>query len=646
MRMRHALLFLGTAAACLAAERATYDSAGRLTSLIANGVELPVRGDFRVRFTGAPAVSAQPNDQRSPMSREGALQKWQGAVAFPNGSQAQVSAAWEESDSGVALQGSLTAKPLFPGAAALRFPLDVASVDYVIDLPRSAFAGWRMEPSGAALPLAKPADPTFFSATTSSVAFADAQGNWSLSLALDRPRPVTVTDVWDSSGRSYRVRIALLSGPWMTGDTLALALTLKLSGAPAAAAAALSVDPAAVLYPFDGFGGNFRIYAETPVADYLLRNLRVTWARFEFKAVAWEHDRQAAAPSAPVTRDFEMMQRVQKMGVPWILSVWFLPERYYTDPNQKPFGAFARQIAPERWPDFLDLLGSYLVYLKAHYGAEPDLFSFNESDLGVNVGFTPETHRDEIRRVGAHLASLGLKTRMLLGDTANPRDSHKFVLAAAADPEAMRYVGALSVHSWGGGTPEQYGAWGDVAAWLRLPLIVAEAGVDAGAYKNRMYDSYAYGLREAAQFQDLLRFARPQAMIYWQFTDDYGLVHVGAGGAIEPTGRYWLMKQFANLTPAASGVVRTSSDTPEVQVSAFARKGALVVHVLNAGPDREALLSGLPAGAWTTVTTTESVGWREARADFVGDAPRKLLLPARSLTTLVREPEAPAPGGP
>jgi len=47
--------------------------------------------------------------------------------------------------------------------------------------------------------------------------------------------------------------------------------------------------------------------------------------------------------------------------------------------------------------------------------------------------------------------------------------------------------------------------------------------VDPGAYKNRMYDSYAYGLREAAQFQDLLRYARPQALIYWQFTEDYGL---------------------------------------------------------------------------------------------------------------------------
>jgi O-glycosyl hydrolase len=227
---------------------------------------------------------------------------------------------------------------------------------------------------------------------------------------------------------------------------------------------------------------------------------------------------------------------------------------------------------------------------------------------------------------------------MLLGDTANPRDSHAFVLAAAADPEAMRYVGAISVHSWGGGSPAQYAAWGDVAEWLHLPLLVAEAGVDPGSYRNRMYDSYDYGLKEARQFQELLRYARPQALIYWQFTDDYGLVHVGPGGAIEPTGRFWLMKQFVNLSPPKSEVVSTSSDQPDVAISAFARGGGLVVHILNIGAGRGAAISGLPAGPWRTVTTTESAGYQEG-AVKPGEAggPLKLQLPARSLTTLVRE---------
>jgi len=638
MTKKIVVLLLGFATACLASERASYDSAGALTSLISGGVELQVHGGFVVKFTGGPSAVVQPHDQRSPITRAGLERRWEGSASFPNGSQAQFAVAWTESDAGVALDGSITAKPAFPGAAAARFPLDVESVDYVLDLPRASFAGGHMEPSGQQLSQAKPADPVFFRATAANLAFVDAQGNWRLSITLDQPRPLTVTDTWDSTGRFYRVRIGLQSGPWMPANSLKLGMTLSLTGSPAAALARLSVDPAAKLYPFDGFGGNYRIYADSPVADYTLDNLRLSWARFEFKAVIWDHERSAADPGPQLRRDFELMQRVQRMGVPWIISLWFLPERFYTDPNQRPFGTFGRQISPDRWPEFLDLLGSYLVYLKVHYGAEPDLFSFNESDLGVNIGFTAETHRDEIKRVGAHLASLGLKTKMLLGDTANPRDSHAFTLAAAADPEAMRYVGAVSFHSWGNGTPAQYEAWADVATWLHLPLLVAEAGVDPGSWRNNMYDSYDYGLKEARQFQDLLRFARPQALIYWQFTDDYGLVHVGPGGAIEPTGRFWLMKQFVNLSPQKSEVVGTSSDQSDVEISAFARDASLVVHILNLGADREAAISGLPAGPWRTVTTTESAGYQEADAKpGEGAGPRTLHLPARSLTTLVRE---------
>jgi O-glycosyl hydrolase len=166
---------------------------------------------------------------------------------------------------------------------------------------------------------------------------------------------------------------------------------------------------------------------------------------------------------------------------------------------------------------------------------------------------------------------------------------------------------------------------------------VAEAGVDPGAYKNKEFDSYSYGLREAAQFQDLLRYARPQALIYWQFTDDYGLVHVGPAGAIEPTARFWLMKQFVNLSPSKSEVVRTSSDQADVRISAFAKGEALVIHILNAGPERDAAVSGLPAGVWHTVTTTESTGYQEAQADLGAGPSGKLRLPARSLTTIVRQ---------
>jgi len=149
--------------------------------------------------------------------------------------------------------------------------------------------------------------------------------------------------------------------------------------------------------------------------------MKIAWSRHELKAIFW--DLQRDKPSPMLTGDFERIARIQKQGTPWIISLWRLPERFYVDPNQRPMGTFGRQITGERWPEFLDLIGSYLLHLKTHYGAEPDLFSFNEPDLGVSIGLTPEGQREAVKRIGAHLRKLGLKTKMLLGDTANPRDS-------------------------------------------------------------------------------------------------------------------------------------------------------------------------------------------------------------------------------
>ena len=199
----------------------------------------------------------------------------------------------------------------------------------------------------------------------------------------------------------------------------------------------------------------------------------------------------------------------------------------------------------------------------------------------------------------------------------------------------MRYVGALAFHSWRPATPAQYEAWADAADWLRLPLLVAEAGVDPGAYYNRMFDHYDYGLAEIAQQQALLRYARPSASLFWQYTTDYGLVHVRPDGTIEPTARFWLHKHFAKLTPRHSQVLTSTSDQPDVLLSAFRRGDAMAVHVLNLGPARPATLDGLPPGAWRTVTTTETLDAAEGKLDALA-ASITLALPARSLTTLVR----------
>jgi O-glycosyl hydrolase len=614
------LYYLATVLACSAVERATYDSAGGLTGLIDHGSELRLHGAVYAYFDGDVRYCVQPHDQRSPIARDGLKNHWTGTSTFPNSAQASITTTWDDSDRGLALATKVKSESMY---------LQVQSLDYVIDLPRELFVGGAV--GEVTLGATKTKGRWILEKTTRELSIRNVDESWRLNIELDEPRAVSVSDIWDHSGRFFRIRIALRAGLLTPQDTVNFGLSIKAAARPQAMAALVRVDPSKRLYPFDGFGGNYCFATNTPAVEYTMEHLQSAWARLELKAQFW--DAQRTAPGAQLVRDFELMQRVQQKGMPWVISVWRLPERFYTDANQKPFSTFARQIHPDRWPELLELLGSYFTYLKQHYGAEPDLFSFNEPDLGVNVGFSAESHRDMIKKIGRHFAQLGLKTKLLLGDTANPRDSHRYVLATAADPEALGYVGAVSFHSWGSGTPQQYRAWADVAEWLQLPLLVGEAGTDPGSYRNHMFDSYAYGLKEAQQYHELLRDARPRTLVFWEYTEDYGVVRVNPDKTVEPTGRFFLLKQFANLSPQKSHVVASESDQKDVLVSAFAAGERVAVHVLNLGAEREITIDGLTGEGWKSFTTTETQGYVETQ---IGAAPRSLKLPARSMTTIVR----------
>jgi len=252
----------------------------------------------------------------------------------------------------------------------------------------------------------------------------------------------------------------------------------------------------------------------------------------------------------------------------------------------------------------------------------------------VQVGFTPEGHTDQIKRMGAAFRKMGLKTRMVLGDAVPARDTIVFALDAAADPEAMQYVGAVAFHSWGGATPQQYAAWGDLAEWLNVPLLVTELGVDSAAYETNVWDTYHYGLREAQFTQEMLINARPQGTQFWQYTDDYALARLRPDGTVEPTARFWLMKHFTDLTPLKSEALATASDQAGVFMTAFRKGSSYALHIMNRGGAREASLAGVPDGNWQVTESTETSQYRQQKRASAAESAVRLALPARSLVTL------------
>ena len=514
--------------------------------------------------------------------------------------------------------------------------LTVDAIELVLDIPRPAFLNGQLTLDGgppAVLGPIRPRDGAFFRGKATSLRLQDAAGLQTLDISFHQPQELALLDRWDTAGRSYRLQVPFKRGSWATGENVLIAATLRLTDKPTTPAVAhLTVDTSNPRYRFQGFGGNYCWDNRSPVVAYTLDHLKIAWARTAMKLVDW--DKQRGDPGPELRADLEVMQRLQKMGVPFAISIWSLPERFYTDAYEKPPTAFSRAIDPEKWDELLGLIGDYLLFAKREYSVEPDLFSFNEANIGINIGQSPEAHARAIERIGRYFQKLGLKTKMLLGDAAGPRDTHNFALVAASDPGALNFIGAVAFHSWGGGSHAQYTAWGDLAQSLNLPLIVTELGVDASAHFTRAWDSYDYGLREARMTQELLTSARPQATLFWQYTNDYALARVRPDGIVEPTARFWMMKHFADLTPSNSDALSATSDQPSILLTAFHGGNDYTVHVLNLGVARSIEIAGLPDTNWRVIETTEDAQYVQMPTIRSGAHGVTLDLPSRSLVTL------------
>jgi hypothetical protein len=510
---------------------------------------------------------------------------------------------------------------------------------------------WRLVGGGPCM-LIRPADGTpglaedagrrRVSARCWGVQWSSSDDPLAIDVELDRECRVDIDDRTPGGGSGCKVTVWLTGPRLARGETATLTAILQVSGRPEsqAARAGLTGEEAG---PFHGFGGNYCREVDSPVARYTLENLRMGWARIEMHPDLWwpdeEMDRAERAgqdqPGSRLRAELSMARQLQERGIPYVISTWSLPGWLYAEPEP---GAHGIGPHPDRWGQVLECLGSYLLHARERYRVEPTLFSFNEPDLGARVHFSAEAHRDAIKRTGQHFRRMGLRTGMLLGDVANPRGTHTYIEPALADPEAMRYVGAISMHSWGEASPHEYGAWADAASRAGLPLLCGEMGLDPHVWCTGAYELYSYALRELRMYQELLLHASVQSVLYWEFTPDYPLVHPQDDGGFRLSKRFWFTKHFCNLTPAPAVRLGTRSDRPEVLATAFraARGRVHTIHLANFGPGRKVDLDGLPAAVreFRAIRTDEQTSFEEIEAVRPSARAAELDLTPNSLLTL------------
>ncbi len=529
----------------------------------------------------------------------------------------------------------------------------LVGVFYYLHLPGPDYIGAAVELDGAASPGVRPTDPAGVQVT--GVRFVAAHRQ--LAIAFPAVETVWIGPAPGTSG-GLDIRIPVSFGNLAAGQTASLLFTLKATGDVDKAPVSLVLDLAHPGSLFAGVGGNFRMQSPQDPAEvaYNLAHLNVVWARANLPLDQWQpqEDADPVATAAAgrlnggVRTALEMQRTLAQAKIPLLLSVWSLPVWARTPVTPRPPDSggpgqgSTYHLDPAKWDAVCKSIGAYLDYAKANYGVEPRLFSFNETDIGYDILETPAEQTEEIKRLGAFFAARGSPTKLVLGDTGDPT-GFNFINDAMADPEAVKYIGAVSFHSWRGGTPEQFARWGAAAKTLGVPLLVAEGGMDSDAYRYQalLLEPW-YARLEISEYIDICRYAQTLSILQWQLTENYSLLTGGRNGQpLAPAQRFWQLKQLG-LTPAGSAALPITCDRSGINCCAFAdaAKGTVAVHLVNNGAKRTAIVGGLPAGLTElrVYVTDAARGLQETGRVPVAGGTARLTLDATSYTTLLGAP--------
>jgi O-glycosyl hydrolase len=571
------------------------------------------------------------------------------------------------------------------------YDADIGGAFLGIELPAPVFSGGSVE-------LIEPDPPT---AAQTSLAAGEAEQNEYLratatgarfisrtrqiEVTFNEPTQIIVRDDRRKGSYTLQVLLAVIIGKTTAGQTGKKSFSFKVTDEIDKRPVEITLDASHPGQMFDGFGGNFRLQSarDSQVIDYSLENIRIAWGRVELPWFLWHPDEttdplaaaRAGNINPRVQQAMEMARRLAQKGMPVIVSAWHPPNWAILGggapsgpggrgptPAAAPAGAPSgpgrgaaafppppqtgprgNPLNPEKMARIKDSITGYLLFLKEKYGVEATLFSFNESDLGIDVRQTPREHAELIKTLGAYFAAKGLATRLALGDTsdANPVD---FIKPAMHDPEAVKYIGAVDFHSWRGCTDEILAQWRDAARELNVPLVVAEGSTDAAAYRYpQIFNEQSFALYEINLYLRILAIAQPRSILQWQFTADYSVLAGGGifndNGPLRPTRRFWNLKQLASTPPRSFSLPVACDKQPNLTCAAFGdiANGIYTVHIVNNGATRTATLTGVPPTVkqlrlWVTDAQR---GMQESDRIPVTDGKAQFSLAATSYTTVI-----------
>jgi len=528
-------------------------------------------------------------------------------------------------------------------------------VYFSLALPEEYYANGSMRAGGGnAIPLSAVTENGHTQQVSGSVKFISPERQ--LELRVSEPAGLIVRRENSKGQLHTQVYLPIPVGNLSNRQSITRIFTIIASGKIDKKPVSLVLDTANAGRAFAGLGGNFRLQnqkTDPQVIDYCLRNLRVAWGRVEMPWRFWQPDlskdpieeAKAGRLDPRVKAAMEMAQRLSRMGIPVILTAWSSPAwAILGTPKFRPGpdGVWGNPLDHTKDAEIYKSIADYIEYLKDQYGVAVSDFSFNESDLGINIRQTGEEHAALIKGLGAYFVSRGLKTKLLLGDNSDAT-TYEFIYPAMNDPETYPYIGAVSFHSWRGWETETLQKWADAATKLKLPLLVGEGSIDAAAWNYpAIFEEPVYAMEEINLYIRLLAICQPESILQWQLTADYSPL---AGGGIfgnneplHPTQRFWNLKQLAS-TPAGLKALTLQGDHDFISCAALGdnRKGIYALHLVNSGATRKVVLSGIPPAvrSFRIYITGTSQTMKEGKRIQVKNGRASFTLDSYAYTTLI-----------
>jgi hypothetical protein len=559
--------------------------------------------------------------------------------------------------------------------AGLRTPLAMAGAYYCVELPAELYKGGQLELLGAeGSPVLELGDRRGQVLRVRARGFRAKGHDRSLELLADTEtelilrqdfvdRPAHLNDPLprlrfvdadpERTVPDYQIYLAILPVGAAPGTSATTAYAFRAEGTIDHAPAQLTLRADEPGRRFDGIGGNFRMQfpeLDAQVVEYCLANLDLAWGRICFPWAEWQpeesSDRSAAFLSGDMGPYFraqmEMARTLARRHIPIIASVWVPPE-WAVDKSLRILKGVKLDRA--KLQRSADSIAAGLLFMKRHYGVEVELFSFNETDYGVEVHQSPEEHALVNRVFGATFAARGLRTRMLLGDTgAGTAAANGLVRVSQEDRTQASVLGGIAFHTYHGLTPRDLQAWWSSAQATNLPLLVDEGGADSAAHRYPLIWSQPWFAQlEIDQYLRIAAACQPASFLPWQLNADYSLL-AGGGiygdhGPLRPTQRFWCLRQLGLLSGGFWLPVQV--DQPKIQAAALGdiASGRYAIHLANNGAERELRITGLPASVrrLRILCTDARRGMEEMGARSVVDGVVSIRLGAQSFTTLLSD---------